>query len=205
MLPPTIPIFPLPNAVLFPGVFLPLHIFEPRYRAMVADALRGDRVIGMALLRPGWESDYEGRPPIFAIGCAGLVTHAERLPDGRFDIVLKGLSRFRVVEEEPGRPYRVARVEGLAEAAVDRDREALATGRRRLEALLAPILPSRECRFPATLGDDEVVNGLSQCLDLEPIERQALLECAGALARCRLLVQMLEMKMVAPRPAGGRH
>jgi hypothetical protein len=205
MLPPTIPIFPLPNAVLFPGVFLPLHIFEPRYRAMVADALDGDRVIGMTLLRPGWESDYEGRPPIFPVGCAGLVTHAERLPDGRFDIVLRGLSRFRIVHEEAGRPYRIARIEGLAEAVADPDREALAAGRRRLEALLAPILPSRECHLPATIADDEVVNGLSQCLDLEPIERQALLECGGALARCRLLVQMLEMKVVAPRPAGGRH
>lgn len=204
MLPPTIPIFPLPDAVLFPGVCLALHIFEPRYRAMVADVLDGDRVIGMTLLRPGSESGYEGRPPIFPIGCAGLVTHAERLPDGRFDIVLKGLSRFRIVDEEAaGRSYRVARVEGLAEAVADRD--ALAAGRRRLEALLAPVLPSGRCRVPATLGDDEVVNGLSQCLDLEPIERQALLECAGALARCRLLVQILEMKVVARRPAGGRH
>ena len=65
MLPPTIPIFPLPNAVLFPNVFLPLHIFEPRYREMVADALQGDRIIGMVLLRPGWEADYDGRPAIY--------------------------------------------------------------------------------------------------------------------------------------------
>ena len=67
MLPAIIPIFPLPNAVLFPGVFLPLHIFEPRYRAMVADALEGDRLIGMMLLKPGWESDYEGRPPVYPV------------------------------------------------------------------------------------------------------------------------------------------
>ena len=71
-------IFPLPNVVLFPNVFLPLHIFEPRYREMVADALDGDRIIGMVLLRPGWEGDYEGRPPVYPIGCAGLITHAER-------------------------------------------------------------------------------------------------------------------------------
>jgi Lon protease-like protein len=70
MLPPAIPIFPLPNVVLFPNVFLPLHIFEPRYKEMVADALAGDRIIGMALLRPGWEGDYEGRPPIYPVGCA---------------------------------------------------------------------------------------------------------------------------------------
>src|SRR4051794_30821611 len=100
MLPPTIPIFPLPNVVLFPNVFLPLHIFEPRYRAMVADALAGDRIIGMTLLQPGFEGDYEGRPPVYAIGCAGLITHSEVLPDGRYNIVLRGLERFRIVDED---------------------------------------------------------------------------------------------------------
>ena len=73
MLPATIPIFPLPNAVLFPNVFMPLHIFEPRYRAMVSDALAGDRIIGMVLLKPGFEADYEGRPPVYPIGCAGVI------------------------------------------------------------------------------------------------------------------------------------
>ena len=86
MLPPTIPVFPLPNVVLFPNVFLPLHIFESRYRKMVDEALGGDRIIGMVLLRPGWEQDYEGRPSVYPIGCAGVITHAERLADGRFEI-----------------------------------------------------------------------------------------------------------------------
>src|SRR5258708_11996570 len=91
-----LPIFPLPNVVLFPNVFLPLHVFEPRYRQMVNDALTGDRIIGMVLLRPGWQADYEGRPAVYPVGCAGLITHAERLPDGRFTIVLRGLPHFRV-------------------------------------------------------------------------------------------------------------
>src|SRR5512134_2216313 len=90
MIPSKIPIFPLPNVVLFPKVFLPLHIFEPRYRAMVDDALAGDRIIGMVLLRPGYEANYEGRPPVYAVGCAGSITHAERRDDGRFNIVLHG-------------------------------------------------------------------------------------------------------------------
>ena len=68
-----LPLFPLPNVVLFPNVFLPLHIFEPRYREMVADAIAGDRMIGMVLLRPGWENNYEGRPPVYPIGCSGLI------------------------------------------------------------------------------------------------------------------------------------
>src|ERR1051325_687003 len=100
MLPPIIPIFPLPNAVLFPNVYLPLHIFEPRYRAMVSDALKGDRIIGMVLLQPGYESQYEGRPPVYTTGCAGLITHAEPLADGRYNIVLRGIAKFRITAED---------------------------------------------------------------------------------------------------------
>src|SRR5262245_21798187 len=99
MLPSTIPIFPLPNVVLFPNVFLPLHIFEPRYCQMVSDALSGERMIGMVLLQPGYESDHDGAPDVYEIGCAGLITHVERLSDGRFNIVLRGLERFRILSE----------------------------------------------------------------------------------------------------------
>src|SRR6476661_1841575 len=124
MLPPTIPIFPLPNVVLFPNVFLPLHIFEARYRQMVEDALKGDRIIGMVLLRPGWEGDYDGRPPVYPIGCAGLVTNAERMSDGRYNIVLQGLEKFRILDEDAVRPYRVARVDGITDASAADDRDA---------------------------------------------------------------------------------
>src|SRR2546428_10010257 len=105
MLPPLIPIFPLPNAVLFPNVFLPLHIFESRYRSMVGDALAGDRIIGMVLLQPGYESDYAGRPPVYEVGCAGVITHAERLADGRVNIVLRGIEKFRITAADEGKPY----------------------------------------------------------------------------------------------------
>src|SRR5882724_2803444 len=134
-----LPIFPLPNVVLFPNVFLPLHIFEPRYREMVADAVAGDRMLGIVLLRPGWERDYEGRPPVYPIGCSGVITHVERLPDGRYNIVLRGMERFRIREEDTSRPYRLAAIEPLGEppvAASDRDR--VRTCRAKLEALLAP-------------------------------------------------------------------
>src|SRR5262245_6454674 len=119
-----LPIFPLPNVVLFPNFFLPLHIFEPRYREMIADALSADRLIGMVLLRPGWEHDYEGRPAVYPIGCSGVITHAERLQDGRYNIVLRGLERFRILDEDHERSYRRALVEALAEGdLVARDRE----------------------------------------------------------------------------------
>src|ERR671935_1366133 len=110
-----LPIFPLPNVVLFPNVFLALHIFEPRYREMVADALAADRMIGMVLLRPGWEKDYEGRPPVYPIGCSGVMTHVERHSDGRYNIVLRGLKRFRILEENHERSYRRAVVDPLHE------------------------------------------------------------------------------------------
>jgi Lon protease-like protein len=201
-LPPVIPIFPLPNAVLFPNVFLPLHIFEPRYRTMVRDALASDRIIGMVLLRPGFEADYAGRPPVYPIGCAGLITHSEPLPDGRFNIVLRGLEKFRMMREEGGKPYRLAQVEALAEMVTEEDKTAVHQHRRRLESLLAAAMERRgsEPRFPPTVSDDDLVNALAQYLALEPIERQALLECDGVLSRCGALVELLEMRsMIAPR------
>src|SRR5687767_9917206 len=140
MLPPTIPLFPLPNVVLFPNVFLPLHIFEPRYREMVSDALAGDRIIGMVLLQPGHEKEYEARPPVFPIGCAGVITHSEPLGDGRYNIVLRGLERFRIGSEDASRPYRLAHIEALPEIVPEGDRTELRRHRHRLEALLAAAI-----------------------------------------------------------------
>ncbi|MBX5483983.1 MAG: LON peptidase substrate-binding domain-containing protein [Myxococcaceae bacterium] len=107
-------VFPLPSAVLFPGTAIPLHIFEPRYRDMVADALRGDRVIALGDLLPGWERDYAGRPPLAQIGCAGVITWYEELPGGRYNLVLEGVARFRLIEElPPEHRYREIRAELL--------------------------------------------------------------------------------------------
>ena len=209
MLPPTIPLFPLPNVVLFPNVFLPLHVFEDRYRDMVADALAEDRIIGMVLLRPGWEEDYEGRPAIYPVGCAGLITHAERLGDGRYNIVLQGLEKFRVLDEDDSRSYRLARVDGIEDVPANGDdRDEMRLARRRLEALLVPQPKGRgsDTRVPASMADEDLVNALAQYLELEPVEKQALLERNGLLARCRSLIELLEMKLiVAQNKWGGEH
>jgi Lon protease-like protein len=203
-LPPTIPIFPLPNVVLFPNVFLPLHVFEARYRAMVKDAIDSDRIIGMALLRPGFEADYAGRPPVYPIGCAGLITHSETLPDGRFNIVLRGLEKFRMIGEDTAKPYRLAHIEALAEATPDVDRTIMRQHRRRLESLLASTLERRNVdpTLPPNVSDHDLVNALAQYLALEPIERQALLECDGILSRCSALIELLEMKTLMAPGAG---
>jgi Lon protease-like protein len=200
MLPPTIPVFPLPNVVLFPNVFLPLHIFEPRYRQMVDDALNGDRIIGMVLLRAGWEADYEGRPPVYPIGCAGVITHAERLADGRFNIVLRGMEKFRIAGEEEGKPYRLARVETVTEPPAEGLRAEMAGERRRLELLLVPQPEGqRDPKVPSSMPDEDLVNALAQYLEFEPVEKQALLEREGVLDRCRSLIELLEMKVLVAR------
>ena len=198
MLPPSIPIFPLPNAVLFPNVFLPLHVFEQRFRVLVADSLSDDRIIGMTLLRPGWEADYDGRPPVYPVGCAGLITHSERLPDGRYNIILRGLEKFRIVGEDDARVYRLAHVEGLAESLDDADRRAIRAARGRLEALLTRP-EGHDRKVPASMADEDLVNALAQYLDLEPIEKQALLERDGLLDRCQALIELLEMKLLLAR------
>jgi Lon protease-like protein len=205
MLPPSIPIFPLPNVVLFPNVFLPLHIFEPRYRQMIEDALKGDRIVGMVLLRPGWEGDYEGRPPIYPIGCAGVITHADRLPDGRFNIVLRGMEKFRVSSEETGRLYRVAHVVPMPEPAADSVRSQMRGERRRLEALLVPQPEGQpDPKVPSSMPDEELVNALAQYLEFDPVEKQALLERDGLLDRCRSLIELLEMKVLVARHSWDR-
>jgi uncharacterized protein len=200
----TIPLFPLPNVVLFPGVFLPLHIFEPRYREMTEDALSGDRMIGMTLLKPGYEAEYEGRPPIYAVGCIGLITHAERLRDGRFNLVLQGVERFRVRDEDWSRSYRLAAIERLGGDIASPGESATLRGcRDRIEHLLVPLIEraGHEFNIPSAMTDGDVIHALAQYLDLAPLEKQALLECDSIVARGAALADLLEMKaMSAGRP-----
>ncbi len=196
ILPPMIPIFPLNDVVLFPNILRPLHIFEPRYRAMVTDALKGDRIIGMVLLQPGHEADYAGRPPVYPIGCAGVITDVEQLPDGRYAIVLRGLVKFRISGEDQSRVYRLARVEAMPEVLDDQDRAVLQMQRQRLEELLESIQPSSP---PPALSDEDLVNGLAQFLDLHPINRQELLERKGPLSRSQALIELLERKLAPSR------
>lgn len=199
MLSTLIPIFPLPNIVLFPGVFLPLHVFEDRYRAMVKDTLAEDRLIGMTLLRPGWDQNADGQPAVYPVGCVGLISHIEELEDGRYNLVLRGVEKFRITREEDlTRAYRRAAVDYLEEQMTAADREAVRRQRHTLERLLSVVSDGPDQPFPSNLSDDEVINALAQYLDLEPIERQALLEQDGVARRCSALIELLEMKAMAP-------
>jgi Lon protease-like protein len=200
-----LPLFPLPNVVLFQNVFLPLHVFEARYREMVADALQGDRLVGMVLLRPGWEHGYEGRPAVFPVGCVGVITHVEQLDSGRYNIVLRGVERFRILAEDHARSYRSAVIEVLPETPLGpEDRARLARHRDRLEGLLAPAVEKAgaDPRTTSGMSDEDLVNALAQYLDLEPLERQALLEQNCLRSRAESLVELLEMKILVARTPG---
>lgn len=113
-----VPLFPLPNVVLFPRAVLPLHIFEERYKEMTAAALEGDRQIAMALMRPGWEADYHHKPAIEPVVCIGTILTHEKLPDGKYNFLLQGHTRARIVREIGGKPFRVAALEPVVESEV---------------------------------------------------------------------------------------
>jgi Lon protease-like protein len=197
-LPEVIPLFPLPNVVFFPRMPLPLHVFEPRYRDMVRDAAAGPRLIGMVLLRDGWQADYEGRPPVFGTGTVGEMVRTEELPDGRFNIVLRGLREFTIVRElEPRASYREAVVRwrpGEAEPLAPGRRADIAAGVHRWLARLGqPAAAERLVSEP--LDDETFVNFFAQQLDFSPIEKQALLEASGLAARADRLADVLEFRV----------
>jgi Lon protease-like protein len=197
--PSEIPLFPLPETSLFPGVSRPFLIYEPRYREMIADALKGNKVIGMVRLRPGFEKDYEGRPPIYGVGCAGTIEKYEQLPDGRYVILLRGLTTFRVLSEDGApesarKPYRLARIEALPELLKDEDRVALSTLRNRIEKLLIALLPLDVDPPDPSLDDEELVNLVAQNFGMPEATRQELLERNTVVQRARALAELLEKK-----------
>jgi Lon protease-like protein len=198
----SIPIFPLSNVVLFPGLQVPLHIFEPRYRQMMRAALAGDRRIGMIAVLPEHVSSISSDPPIYSIGCAGTIEGAQRLPDGRYNIVLRGTHRFRVVRERApttGRLYRIAEVELLEDPPSS---EHSATARLRVEVLdrfaeLMRKLDRSQEGFDSLLqiDDGQLVNSLASGLDFAPREKQALLEANGIHARFEQLSSLLSFAL----------
>jgi uncharacterized protein len=192
--PTEIPLFPLPETSLFPGVSRPFVIFEPRYRDMIADAIKGDKIIGMVRLRPGFEKDYDGRPPIYSVGCAGTIEKYEQLPDGRYVILLRGLTTFRIVSEDQRKPYRVARIEAITDLLKDEERVTLSTLRNRIETLLYTVLPLGVDPPDPSLEDDEFVNIVAQNLGMPEAARQDLLERHSVIERARALAELLEKK-----------
>jgi Lon protease-like protein len=201
-LPRLIPLFPLPNAVVFPRMPLALHVFEPRYRKMVVDVLGTHKTIGMILLRPGWELDYYGRPSVYAAGCAGRVEQCEPLEDGRFNIVLRGIARFRIVEEHGGELYRMATVDALTDGGGD-PAMLEASRKRVLEAIGRAADGPSVLVIQPELPHDIFVNALCQSLSLSPVEQQSLLDCETITARYARLLEILEFRRLEDQFGAG--
>jgi Lon protease-like protein len=197
-----VPIFPLAGALLFPRSQLPLHIFEPRYRAMIRDALASDRLIAMVQPR-----DEDEPPELFEVGCIGRISACDELDDGRFNIVLEGLSRFRIAREaEVATPYRQ----------VDADRTGFDEEADEVLGLAQRAEVERESRAYADslgyavdwdsvgrLDDEMLVNGIAQIAPLDVGSKQALLEARDLATRADLLVQFMQFQRMAPGGADG--
>jgi len=195
-----IPVFPLPDVVFFPETILPLHVFEPRYRRMVADCLAGDRYLAVAKLMPGWERDYEGRPPIHEVAGAGEILQAEALSDGRFNILLDGRMRIRIEEEVSGDlPYRVVRAHpladvgpGLGDAGLADRVESLRAAHAKLLTVLGqshPDLVGRLTVAGATLG--AVVDRIVSAVVPDAAVRQRVLETVDVSERLEIATAAL--------------
>jgi Lon protease-like protein len=198
-LPEIIPIFPLPNVVLFPGVPLPLHIFEPRYREMIADIKDGDGIIGMTLLRGDWRSEYYETPEVFHVGCAGKIVSVEELPDGRFNILLHGIREFEITSESRTRSYRLAEVRwrSLPPPDFSLDTPLRESLMRQLHSYVAQHFEQSVRRLldDPTLGDQLLVNFFCYALDLEPLEKQGLLEALSLGTRAERLAEVLDFQL----------
>jgi Lon protease-like protein len=191
-------LFPLPDLVLFPHVMQPLHVFEPRYRAMVSEALATDRLIAVVRLEPGWEADYEGRPPVASVACLGKIVSEHRLEDGRFNILLLGLRRIEIVGEvATPRPFRTA------QARILHDGESPDAGERK--RLIQDLLESFRRTLPTIKGVKDTMAVLLKknvslgvltdliafATDFDGHIKQSLLAETNVLARAKMLLERL--------------
>ncbi len=185
-----ISLFPLAGAILLPGMQLPLHIFEPRYRSLVGDSLARDRMIGMI------QPSGDGRNPhLFAIGCLGRIEDVEALEDGRYNIVLQGLQRFTITSElDVNTPFRQAEAElweedELGEALSIAERAALEMESRRFADSQGYAV---DWNSVSQLDDFSLVNAIAQIAPFDTAAKQALLEARGLAVRSELIIQLME-------------
>lgn len=197
-------LFPLPNLVLYPHVMQPLHIFEERYREMVEDALAGDKLIAMAVLEPGWENDYDSRPPVATYACLGKIVAHHRLADGRYNLLLLGVQRVRIDHElDPLRSFRQATVELIDD---EYDFETSSQSRRLHEKLLAAFREHLPCACE-TVQIEKMLSGsvplglltdlAAYALPLDTAVKQELLAECRVSARAELLLSQVEQLALA--------
>ncbi len=198
-----VPIFPLPNAVLFPRTLMPLRIFEERYRAMTREALASGGQIVLVLLREGWEPNYENNPPVHEIACLGKIETYEKLEDGKYDIVLAGVHRVRLIREIEHSPYRMAEVEILEDVAFDDSSEDIVGHRNHLGGLFARFTELatggkyRATELMPQFQFEALVNMVASTLNFPAQEKQLLLEMDDVTERCNALIPILRRQLEA--------
>lgn len=189
-----VPIFPLPNVTFFPKTVMPLHVFEPRYREMISNCLRGDRLLGVALLREGWQKDYFGRPPIHKVFGVGKIVDCEHYDNDCYDIAVEGLYRTRLITEHATSPYRTGRVAVMQDSPIDHLRDAVGEARKALREACSQLVEQMpEYRetiqhawnahpHPGVIGDL-----LASSLVVDAYDRQSILDEQNALRRLQLV------------------
>ncbi len=188
-------VFPLPGAVLFPGTAIPLHIFEPRYRALVRDCLRGDRILALAQIEPEDEEAKVARPRLRPLCCAGMIIWSEGLPDGRSNIILQGIVRARIVEEldQPGelsRPYRQVRIQPMEDPPYEGPEEAhLRQAVLELSSRVPPEAGEELAQTAARASGGGLADAVAAAVISDPERRQALLCELDIAARLRAVLQ----------------
>ena|SRR5438270_6620598 len=201
-------LFPLPNLVVFPHVMQPLHIFEPRYRAMLEEALAEDGLIGMVLLAPGWERDYDGRPPLRAVGCLCRVATYHKTDEGSYNVLVLGLRRI-VIEQElpPDKTFRVAEVRLCEDDYSDETADGRPELQRRLlEAFkrVLPQIPEAAEQLDELLGNQVPLGMLTDIvaytLDIDLEFKERLLAETSVDRRAELLLEHLSQMRKAVFP-----
>jgi uncharacterized protein len=188
-------IFPLTGALLFPRMQLPLHIFEPRYRALISDAMARDRRIGMIQPRGNLKPSETGQAPLFSVGCVGKIAHVEALDDGRYNIILEGTAKFRMLRElDVSTPFR--QVEAELEPDDDISQTLGIANRASLEQESRRFADAHgyavDWEAVTRLDDEALVNGIAQIAPFDAAAKQALLEAPDLATRSDLIVQLMQ-------------
>jgi uncharacterized protein len=199
-IPKILPVFALPTVVFFPKTYLPLHIFEPRYREMVRDAAKGEQIIVVTLLKEGWETEYYAKPEIYTMGCAGKIVKVQALEDGKFNIVLFGLMRVHIKEGLFEKSYRQAWVDPAQPAEPGFQTLQGDLRERLVEYLneygkLIGAQQQMEVFLKVQMDDETLVNLFSSELNFTPVEKQFLLEAEVLSQQCKRLMDLIQFKI----------
>lgn len=193
-----IPLFPLSTVVFFPNTLLPLHIFEPRYKQMINDVIDKEKIIGMALFKPGWGDDYYGNPDVFETVGMGRIVSSEKFEDGRINIVLYGLRRVKIVDIVEEKPYRLAKVQIIEDLHSTNEeilRAHIAELVDRWNLLIDGTNDSHKIKINTSLPLDSLTDALGTLIFSNVFDKQCLLEEPSVENRAKILINDLETRL----------